>query len=281
MRDGKRLLKAFSQLWKQYRKRLQLCQQEATEEAVHNLRISCRRLLAVLELLQTLSPAPPLSKLRKALKAQLDAFDELRDTQVMLAEIGTASQNLAELADFQQHLARSEQRLLAQVPQILQTVNGKKLQRLQQSARQRLKSALSRDGLELQVLAIIDRLYAEALLRHRDADAAQPASLHRLRIGCKKLRYSVTAAKALLPPLPEHYLPDLKSYATLLGDIQNARVLTEHLQRFYGHQPPPAAELYYRQQQQALLDDFLQQSGGIKRFWRAAPDQPFPWQQAE
>src|SRR5215475_15776715 len=81
------LLEALDQRWKNYRAELKRCRTEFSNEAVHDLRASARRMLAFIQLLNYLSPRPRLQKLNRAFKEQLGEFDELRDTQVILAEI--------------------------------------------------------------------------------------------------------------------------------------------------------------------------------------------------
>ena len=81
------LLEALDERWKNYRAELKRCRTEFSNEAVHDLRSSARRMLAFLQVMNTLSPRPRLQKLNRAFKDQLDDFDQLRDTQVILADV--------------------------------------------------------------------------------------------------------------------------------------------------------------------------------------------------
>ena len=101
------LLKALEQRWKNYRAELKRCRAEFSNEAVHDLRVATRRMLALIQLLNSISPRPRLQKLTRAFKYQLDEFDDLRDTQVILAEISEILQELPQLQDFQKHLQAS------------------------------------------------------------------------------------------------------------------------------------------------------------------------------
>src|SRR6266498_1516838 len=98
------LLEALDERWKNYRDELQRCRAEFSNEAVHDLRSAARRMLAVIQLLNSISPRPRLEKLNRAFKAQLDQFDDLRDTQVILAEISEAIQELPQLQTFEDYL---------------------------------------------------------------------------------------------------------------------------------------------------------------------------------
>ena len=83
---------ALDQRWKNYRAELKRCRTEFSNEAVHDLRTSARRMLAFIQLLNYISPRPRLQKLNRAFKEQLDEFDQLRDTQVILAELSDTLQ---------------------------------------------------------------------------------------------------------------------------------------------------------------------------------------------
>lgn len=94
--------------WEKYNQELNRCRAEFSEEAVHDLRVATRRLLALLDLIGILYPGAPVQKLLLAFKDQLDSYDDLRDTQVMLLEVGQQVQELPSLAIFQKFLAKRE-----------------------------------------------------------------------------------------------------------------------------------------------------------------------------
>ena len=98
--------------WRTYRSELKRCQAEPTEEAVHDLRVATRRLLALIDLLRDIAPNPRLQKLRQTLKKQFDSLNDLRDTQVMLVETLESLDELLELEPFQKYLNKRERRLL-------------------------------------------------------------------------------------------------------------------------------------------------------------------------
>src|SRR5215211_501085 len=98
------LLEALDERWKNYRAELKRCRAEFSNEAVHDLRVAARRMLAIIRLLNSISPRPRLQKLNRAFKDQLDEFDDLRDTQVILAEISETLQELPPLQEFQDYL---------------------------------------------------------------------------------------------------------------------------------------------------------------------------------
>lgn len=277
MHDGKRLLTSLDKLWQKYNRRLVQCQQTADEAAVHKLRIGCRRLLALIQLLQALAPQPALQKLRKRLKTQLDNFDELRDTQVMMLEVADNLDSLPGLATYYRYLQLNEQRLLARIPSLLRQLDTAGLQQLMENARQQFQDALGKKPLKPPILSAIDTCYRTALERYRQIDPARPETLHSLRIAVKKLRYMLAAAHELLPELPGTQLDEMQVYLTRLGEIQNSRVLLDNQNRFFGHLPPPAIQTFYTRRHQALLDDYMSHGNEILQFWRPEADAAFPW----
>lgn len=280
MHDGNLLLHELDSLWEKYQKRLTDCHHEASEEAVHKLRISTRRLLSSIELLQALAPQRELRKLRKALKGELDSFDELRDTQVMLLEITSQSDTLPQLKPFLFHLQTNEQRLMAQTPAIIESIKGKKLQRLTQKAHHHLHSELGKTNLKTQILAIIDNSYHAAMARYQQIDIAQPATIHRTRIGMKKFRYMLEAGQLLLPALPKNHLKWLRDYLTSMGEIQDSNVLLVSLKHFFADQVPLPVQTYYQHRHSTILSTYISRREEIRQFWRPDADQPFPWELA-
>ena len=106
------LLEALDKRWKDYRAELKRCRAEFSNEAVHDLRVASRRMLALVRLMNSISPRPRLQRLSRAFKDQLDEFDELRDIQVVLAEISETIHELPQLQEFQNHVQNVEKRLL-------------------------------------------------------------------------------------------------------------------------------------------------------------------------
>src|SRR5215211_8789544 len=117
------LLEALDERWKNYRAELKRCRAEFSNEAVHDLRVAARRMLAFIRLLNSISPRPRLQRLNRAFKDQLDEFDDLRDTQVVLAEISETVQELPQLQAFKDHLQGTEKSSLKTLRTKLKVIN--------------------------------------------------------------------------------------------------------------------------------------------------------------
>ena len=112
MNAGTVLLDAVDTRWKKYRSELKTCQAEFSSEAVHDVRVAVRRLLAIFDLLRSVSHHPRIQKIRRELKGQLDDLDELRDVQVQLADISEFVHDLPELNILREYLQKKEKKLL-------------------------------------------------------------------------------------------------------------------------------------------------------------------------
>src|ERR1044072_2437123 len=91
-----------------YRLRLKRCRKELSEKAVHDLRVETRRLLAMLDFLGPARFSSGTKKLRTCLKKRLDAFDDLRDTQVHLQLLKPLRKKLPEIKPLRKWLRRHE-----------------------------------------------------------------------------------------------------------------------------------------------------------------------------
>lgn len=265
---GKPLLDALEKHWRQYRKRLKACHQSTSEDNVHDLRVSIRRLLSLIDLLHALQPQPTLVKIRKSLKKQLDGFDELRDTQVMLFEAAKTLPILPELEPFLAFMHRREQQLLLENQSFVASLYQPKLRRKIKKAGKRFKTHTADIDLKPALPSAIDDIYGTAINRYQALDPADLASIHHLRIAVKKLRYTLLAVQSIDSTLAETDSSWLKIYLTRMGDIQNLVVMLQTLELFFEHKIPAEIEQYYRRQQQDLIGAFMKCCSEILEFWQ-------------
>lgn len=274
--DGQKLLNtALEDARRKYRKRLAACRKTCNEDNVHQLRVSIRKLLSLIDLLHLLLPNALPRKLRKTLKAQLDGFDELRDTQVMLQEVTQSLPQLPALMPFIFKLQHREQRLLQQSRPLIAQRHKLQLRRLFRKATKALRKQAD---LKQAAFTTIDSIHSRIVYCHQTVDATNLHSIHQLRIALKKLRYLLPALQNLHPELPSTHIKRLQNYLTLLGDIQNSAVLAQALAQFFTDPEAENIHQYYRQQQQSLLTDFSLRREEALSFWRLNPELAHPWE---
>jgi CHAD domain-containing protein len=276
------LLQSMKERWKQYRTRLKICRREIAGEAVHNLRVATRRLLAVLDIVRTLDPQPRVRKARKALKGQLDSLDELRDVQVMLVEATGTLESLPELGPFIEHFRTREKALLRRARKQTKASPSAELKKRVEKIKLMLgEYSLDKDSNE-RLLKVVDRAYLNAMQAYGKIDASQPATIHSLRIAFKKFRYMVEIIHPILPEYPETHLERMHAYQTMMGNIQDVDIflgmLTDFVESAASSFDPVRVLQFYEQRRIELISAYMEDKGELHTLWRNMPDQTFPWE---
>jgi CHAD domain-containing protein len=277
---NKLLLEALDKRWKNYRTELKRCRDEFSNEAVHDLRIAARRMLALIQLLNSISPRPRLQKLARAFKDQLDEFDDLRDTQVILAEISEMLNEFPQLQKFKYHLQSIEEDLLKTLRKRLKVIDLFDVSKRMRRTRESLEAET--DGtLVSQIFQAVDDAFLLAKQRHSWVDTAQPATIHRVRIAFKTFRYMVEIIHPLLDHFPPENLKRMNDYQSLMGEIQDVEVIMQTLADF----PTRGSSLdfrpvrqYYDGRHAEAISAYVEEMNQLDNFWRLSPDQSFPWE---
>ena len=277
------LLEALENRWKKYLTELKRCRAEFSNEAVHDVRVALRRLFSVIQLLNTIEPRPRLHKLSRAIKSQLDEFDDLRDTQVMLVEISETIQELPQLEKLQRHLERIEKGLLKDLRKKIKKLNLKEVTRRVRKVRESLKAELGTD-FAASILGSVDEAFWVTRQRYEKIDPDHPATIHRLRVAFKKLRYMVEIAFPLLDDFPFKNLKRMHDYQSLMGEIQDADVFLQTLQDFQSsasYSTPEPVRRHYESRHADAISAYIKDKDMLNDFWRLGPDQSFPWEKTE
>jgi CHAD domain-containing protein len=274
------LLEALARYWKNYRAELKRCRTEFSNEAVHDLRASARRMLAFIQLLNYISPRPRLQKLNRAFKEQLDEFDDLRDTQVILADISETLQELPQLHEFYSYLQEVEKSLLKKLRKKLKVIDlfdvSKWIRRMHDS----LKTE-SESNLILPVFQAVDDAFLITRQHRNWINPAQASTIHRVRISFKTFRYMVEIVHPLVKDFPSENLKQMHDYQSLMGEIQDVEVIMQaladapvHLSTF----DPEPVRSYYERCHAEAISAYMEAMNQLDTFWRPAPDQSFPWE---
>lgn len=281
--SGGLLLEALEQRWKKYLFELTRCRAEFSNEAVHDVRVALRRLLSLVRLLNSIAPRPRLRKLSRALKSQLDEFDDLRDTQVMLAEISETIRELPELETLQNHLERVEKGLLKGLRKKIRNLDLKEITRRIRKVRESLKEEEKAD-FAAPILGSVDEAFLVTRQRYERIDPAKPATIHRVRIAFKKFRYMLEIAHPLVNDFPLDNLKRMHDYQSLMGEMQDADVFLQTLADFeasgslLGLEP---VRRFYESRHADAVSAYLKNKDMLDAFWRASSEEPFPWEKTE
>lgn len=192
-------------------------------ENVHDLRVAIRRCRSVAVVFEEVDPDEAWPEMRKTAKKLFRALGALRDAHVMedwVKKLASASEPVR----VQMHgsFETEEPELRNEVLRVAGKFDEKEWKRLQRRLRQRVRvlpvSGLAAECLAWERFEEIKQLHAQALRTKK------PKPWHALRIGLKKLRYTV---ESLLPEHHAAWSENLKRLQDLLGDIHDLDVLTE------------------------------------------------------
>lgn len=288
------LLNALDTRWKKYRSELKLCRAEFSEEAVHDVRVAARRLLAFFDLLRSVLPHARIQKIRRALKNQLDELDDLRDTQVLLADVSEYIHEVPDLEVFREYLEKKERKYLRAARKMVASHKAGNLSERVEQTRAAL-AELPEEGLAQGLLDAADETYARVVRLYHAVDSERVATIHKLRIAFKRFRYTVEIIHPILENFPLDHFERMRAYQTMMGDIQDMEValggladLMDALQKPNPEIPRSLWELdkakalsiheHYASRFRNVLLAYLEDKGEVLTFWRPAPEEPFPWE---
>lgn len=267
------LLISYDERWKKYRAQYKSCRKEFSGEAVHDLRVTARRMLAMLDIARGLVPHPRVQKARKELKAVIDQLDELRDVQVMLVEISDNIELLPELKSFQKALTKREAKLFRAAYKHVKQNGLSELSRRVRKTREDLAELEAQDAdFRERLLEVADNAHASARQASEQVDSAQPSTIHNLRIVFKKFRYLAEIVTAYAETYPAENFERMHHYQDVMGNIQDAEVF---LTSFVEYTEEHAADLkkenvikFYRKKLHTLIEDFIRIRAQLNSFWK-------------
>ncbi len=281
-RDRALLITALDGRWENYRVQVKTCRREFSEEAVHDLRVATRRLLAVLDIARVLDPSPRLQKTRRFLKDQIDDLDDLRDAQVMLVEVSETIESFPDLKPFEIHVQEREKHLLRLARKQINALKLSEFKKRIEKIGKSLKKRTVEENYHARLYQALDNVYLRTMQAFAQVDASQPSTIHRLRLAFKKFRYMAEVVQPLIPDYPESHLERMHVYQSTMGDIQDIEVFLSALNDFSesgaaSFDPKPIRR-FYEQRYAEFVAAFIEDKGELITFWRAASDQPFPWE---
>ena len=230
---------SLKKLWRRYRKRLKRCRKEFSEEAVHQLRIETRRLLAKLDLLAALLPRARVNKARRLLKERLDAFDPLRDTQVKLLATEKLLKRFPEARPFRETLQRRERRLARDVSRRLRRCGTRKIAKAVTRMDKQIRRVLNGSAATRQeIVATVNAAFGQVVARKQAIDGADTTTIHATRVAFKKFRYMLESLQPVLPLATDRRLETMQRYQSSMGDIQDSEVLLAGVKGFVQKRHP-------------------------------------------
>jgi len=276
---GPALAEALEERWNCYRKQLRHCREKSSENAVHELRVATRRLLAQFVLLSCVAPSAGLEKTRRMLKRRMAALGDLRDTHVQLRFIDQQAASFPELDPLRAWLRRRERRLVKSAARKVNRFRTKKLGKWIAAMTEDLAANAGNSRARRQLTSTVVRAtanaFAEAVRRRRAIDLADFRTIHQTRVAFKRFRYMVESLSPCLTGLSKRQLRALAYYQRKMGIIQDLEVMRCCVASFVREHRKTEASLlpfcrYLRQRRARALRSFLKSADRLFDFWPPA-----------
>jgi CHAD domain-containing protein len=273
------LINTLEARWKSYRQQLRRCQDQCSEEAVHELRVATRRLIAHLVLISCTVGTPALDKARRVLKRRLAALSDLRDTHVQVEFISHHAAGFPELGLLRKSLEHQERRLVKVAAGKVGSWKTRKIERwldiigLELAAKAR--SPRAHYELAPAVLNATADAFAQTVKRRQAIDLADLRTIHQTRVAFKRFRYMVESLSPEVTGLSKRELRNWAYYQRKMGIIQDLEVLqacvNKHLQENKGAEVLLRRfEAYLRRRRARALRSFLKTADRLSAFWPPA-----------
>jgi CHAD domain-containing protein len=287
------LAAALESRWQSYCEQLRRCQEHFSEEAVHQLRVATRRLLAQITLLSCVAPGAALEKARRVLKRRLAALGDLRDAQVQRLFIEQKAVSFPELVLLRAWLQRRERRLSKSTAAKVACFKTRKLERWTAVMIEGLTANARKSRVQSQltsaVLHAAAQAFTEAVERRRAIDPADPQTIHQTRVAFKRFRYTVESLSPGITGLSKRQLRALAYYQRKMGIIQDLEVMRACVAKYTRGDKKRDALLqrfsrHVLQRRARALRSFLKSADRLFEFWPptalAARDESVPTRNA-
>ncbi|MFN3306718.1 MAG: CHAD domain-containing protein [Candidatus Kapaibacteriota bacterium] len=227
----KTLLNRLDNLRQFYVKNLDYVIETFDDEAIHDLRVSIRRILAFMYLIDQICAETIYEELQKQLKTKIKRFNKLRDVQVQIATIINYIKKFPVLADFLVFLKKNEKKQIKKLKSAL-LYNEFDLRGDIFFYRNHISQRECLSKTSINYLANI------ALNSFIDVDNSikeiQPSnfsSYHKTRLKVKKFRYVVETLESIMS-IPRDKIKEIQTIQTILGEIQDLTVLVHLVETF-------------------------------------------------
>lgn len=228
---------SLRQQWDGFEKQFQLTRKKASTKNVHALRVSTRRLEAVLLLANTLKSNLKSQKILSMIKKVRKSLGPLRDIQVeelALKELRFKPVEQKKGETFESFLSRKKSDAKKEARHYLKQISLKQKRKSLYEIEKQLQALESKKD-RVQMEARLNKKIKSSVLRlnktisnHRPV---QIEKIHRCRILAKRCRYQSECMKSMTGSSIVD-LPTLRQLQYVSGKVQNEKVLIQTLDRF-------------------------------------------------
>jgi CHAD domain-containing protein len=234
MTHSEELLLSLDKSWKQVSAAWKKARTKTSEGSVHDLRVSTRRLIAMLDMTQALSKDNHIPKLQRRFKKVLKRMGPVRDVQVQLGTVSRLRQ-AGLVQDFKRTLEKRERRAVSKIRKQLVKPAKRRLSAGVKDVRSeftRVQRKLNDDAVHRSIERTLKARRNDFLTARRRFQPADEDTLHQMRIALKKYRYSVEAALPVLANSAKERAREMQAFQKLLGDTRDVELLRAELERW-------------------------------------------------
>lgn len=268
---------ALAERWDRFVREVARSRRKPTEPAIHDLRVSLRRLLAAMAAVESVLPGGYFRRPSGELRTHLRAFNGLRDVQVQLLTVRGLKRRFPLLARYEAFVRKEH---LAHVRAIRVEIRGirqdsflRSLARVQTALMNLYGTPAASRALQAMLAGSAATAFAKVLTRRAGLVPQDPRSIHRMRVAFKKFRYTVELSRPFLPWAGREHGRAMDAFQTALGEIQDLEVLAAGLRRFVQRDPrSPALQFlplfqFLSSVRAAKLSTLLRSVDRLESFW--------------
>ncbi|MGB9770568.1 MAG: CHAD domain-containing protein [Candidatus Kapaibacteriota bacterium] len=221
----------LARLRQDYARNLELVCQSFDNEAIHDLRVSMRRIQALSSYIDEICSENVSLGLTEELKLRIKRFNKLRDVQVQIDFLIKNLNKFTETIDFLFYLKKREKKQVKKLKSIIQLPDFS------------LNGDLFFYHLKIQKLACLTSLDKKIIAENalsslnevkRATDEIIKGDFrtyHKVRLKIKKFRYIIETIEKIIDS-PKDKLKEIQALQTILGEIQDFSVLLTMIEQF-------------------------------------------------
>jgi CHAD domain-containing protein len=276
---GTILIEALEHRHREFLAQLTRVRRRTSEPGLHDLRVSTRRLIAVIDLALRLHNDARLQKRKKALRSFLRGFNALRDANIQRLVVRKIGGGGPAARIYLRVVQTSERQLMQDARRQLRQIDVPGLQR-DICATQDVLLTISihpvlAPAVRAMLLGALADSFVRVVRRRQDVSGTEPATVHRLRVAFKQYRYCLEILSPVLPWMDAVRRKKLNGYQTAMGEIQDLSVLLEGITAYEMRHPITGrmAMIGLREQllrrRAGLMETFLARADDLYTFWKA------------
>ena len=247
-------------------KELENVHESPDADAVHDLRVAIRRCRSVAAVFEEVDPNPAWQEMRRVPRKLFRRLGKLRDAQVMDKWVKELAPDHDAVRMRLHAVFQAEDAHLRDATRgATEKFDAKSWKRLERELRKRAR-LVPPGSLAAQCLAV-ERFEEAKELHTRAQRTERPKAWHELRIGIKRLRYTV---ENLMPELYALWSDNLKRLQDLLGEVHDLDVLAELVKRTASAEPVDWLNLWEEtigRERAQRVDSYRQLTLGRTSIW--------------